>query len=269
MISLNPSGFACGYNPDAVDNLVRDKGGKKQYTENRSRRGRFYNVITCLHFHKQIKTFWTFTIPELQTNYPVTDKIYTSKFKRLCEYLRLRYNRGLQNGFENFVWVSEAQKRGNIHFHLVTSSDYIDIKWVNDYWTTLIGQESKNAVDVQIIKSEYVDRETGEIIDNSIRNVSGYFAKYLSKNHNKTETENLKSRVIHSRSFGYSRNFPILPKVKMHESDFFKLFPDAVPVSKQVAEDIEVNYFFLNAKETWGIIAGTAYTGTVDTNGFI
>jgi hypothetical protein len=71
MISLNPSGFACSFDESAIANLKHDNGGKKEFTANRSRRGRFYNVMSCLHFSDPLKTFWTFTIKEQQTNFEV------------------------------------------------------------------------------------------------------------------------------------------------------------------------------------------------------
>lgn len=256
MISLNSSGFACFYNEKALENLKCDKGGKKEFSCKRSRRGQFYNIVSCLHHFKEIKTFWTFSVPELQTDYKNTDKFYSGQFQKLLEGLSLRNKRGKANGLENYVWVSEAQKRGNIHFHLVTSSSFIDIKYVNDYWCKLIGQPSKNAVDVEFIKSQYIDRETGEVVDNSIRNISGYFAKYMSKGHKKdVADDSLKSRIIYSRSFGYSRNFPIFEKMKMKEVDFFASFPGAQEnkVTKLV-NDYEVNYFFVDSKNCYDLI---------------
>jgi len=164
MISLNPSGFACSFNEAALENLSNDNGGKKEFTANRSRRGRFYNVLSCLHFSEPIQTFWTFTIKDLQTNFEVTDGHFSAQFQKLLEGLTKRYKRGRPNGLKNFVWVSEAQERGNIHFHLVTSTKFLSVHFVQDYWNKIVGQESKNSVDVEYIK------------ENSIRNISGYFA---------------------------------------------------------------------------------------------
>jgi hypothetical protein len=185
MISLNASGFACSYDEKNIKNLTMDKGGKKEFSANRSRRAKFYNVVSCLHYHSEIKTFWTFTVPEIQNNYEQTDKFFSKQFQKLLENLTLRHKRGVKNGFENFVWVCEAQNRGNIHFHLVTSSKYLDVKYINDYWCKLIGQQSKNAVDVQNLQKTYIDKKSGLRVDNRIRNISAYFAKYMSKGHTK------------------------------------------------------------------------------------
>lgn len=245
MISLNPSGFACSFNEANLENLTHDLGGKKEFTANRSRRGRFYNVLSCLHVYEPIKTFWTFTVAQKQENFELTDPWISEQFQKLLEGLGKRYKRGNTNGLKNFVWVSEAQERGNIHFHLVTTTNFLDVKFVQEYWNKLIGQESKNSVDVEYIK------------ENSIRNISGYFAKYMSKSHSKDfEGKGLKGRVIYARSFGYSRNFPILEKIIIHPNRLLKTFPDMEKnkITKKVAEGVEVDYYFLNTEKVIELI---------------
>lgn len=245
MISLNPSGFACSYNESAISNLKHDNGGKKEFTANRSRRGRFYNVMSCLHFSDPLKTFWTFTIKDQQTNFEVTDGFYSAKFQKLLKGLTLRYKRGRPNGLKNFVWVSESQQRGNIHFHLVTSTNFISLNYVQNYWNEIIGQESKNSVDVQFIDQK------------SIRNISGYFAKYMSKSYDKNfEGNGLKDRVIFSRSFGYSRNFKIFDKLTIHRNELLIEFPELEEkkVVKKISEDISIDYYFLDNKKVMNLL---------------
>jgi hypothetical protein len=245
MISLNPSGFACSFNEANLENLSHDLGGKKEFTANRSRRGRFYNVLSCLHIYEPIKTFWTFTIAKKQENFEVSDPWISAQFQKLLEGLSLRYKRGKPNGLKNYVWVSEAQDRGNIHFHLVTTTEFISVNYVQKYWNKLINQQSNNSVDVEFIK------------ENSIRNISGYFAKYMSKSHTKDfEGKGLKGRVIFARSFGYSRNFPILDKIIIHPNRLLKTFPEMEKnkVTKKVAEGVEVDYYFLNTEKVIELI---------------
>jgi hypothetical protein len=249
MISLNPSGFACSFNEAALENLSNENGGKKEFSANRSRRGRFYNVLSCLHFSEPIQTFWTFTIKDLQTNFETSDRHYSALFQKLLEGLTLRYKRARPNGLKNFVWVSEAQERGNIHFHLVTSTKFISVNFVQEYWNKLVGQESKNSVDVEFIK------------ENSIRNISGYFAKYMSKSHGKTfEGKGLKSRVIYCKSFGYSRNFPIFEKLIIHPYRLQKTFPDMEKnkVTKKISEEISIDYYFLNTEKVLELLKNSA-----------
>ena len=245
MISLNPSGFACSFNEANLENLSHDLGGKKEFTANRSRRGRFYNVLSCLHIQEPIKTFWTFTVAKKQENFEESDPWISAQFQKLLEGLSLRYKRGKPNGLKNFVWVSEAQERGNIHFHLVTSTEFISVNYVQNYWNKLINQESNNSVDVEFIKQ------------NSIRNISGYFAKYMSKSHTRDfEGKGLKGRVIFARSFGYSRNFPILDKIIIHPNRLLKTFPEMEKnkITKKVAEGVEVDYYFLNTEKVMELI---------------
>jgi hypothetical protein len=251
MISLNPSGFACSFNEAALENLSNDNGGKKEFSANRSRRGRFYNVLSCLHFNEPIKTFWTFTIKELQTNFEVSDGHYSAQFQKLLEGLSRRYKRGRPNGLKNFVWVSEAQERGNIHFHMVTSTDFISVNFVQNYWNKLIGQESKNSVDVEFIK------------ENLIRNISGYFAKYMNKSHDKNfEGKGLKGRVIYCKSFGYSRNFEIFEKLIIHPYRLQKTFPDMEKnkLTKKISENISIDYYFLNTEKVLEFLKNSAET---------
>jgi hypothetical protein len=245
MISLNPSGFACSFDSSAIDNLQHDHGGKKEFSANRSRRGRFYNVLSCLHFSDPIKTFWTFTIKDQQTNFEVSDGFYSAQFQKLLKGLSLRYKRARPNGLKNFVWVSEAQERGNIHFHLVTTTNFLSVNYVQNYWNELVGQESKNSVDVEFIEQK------------SIRNISGYFAKYMSKSHHKNfESKGLKDRVIFCRSFGYSRNFKIFDKLTIHRNELLLEFPELEEkkVVKKISEDLSIDYYFLDNKKVMELI---------------
>jgi len=245
MISLNPSGFACSYNESAIANLKHDNGGKKEFSANRSRRGRFYNVMSCLHFSDPLKTFWTFTIKDQQTNFEVTDGYYSAQFQKLLKGLSNRYKRGRPNGLKNFVWVSESQQRGNIHFHLVTSSNFLSVNFIQAYWNTLVNQDSKNSVDVQFIDQK------------SIRNISGYFAKYMSKSQDKNYQGNgQKDRVIFCRSFGYSRNFKIYDKLSVHRNELLLEFPELEEkkVTKKISEDISIDYYFLDNKKVMNLL---------------
>lgn len=245
MISLNPSGFACSFNEANLDNLSHELGGKKEFSANRSRRGRFYNVLSCLHIHEPIKTFWTFTIAKQQINFEESDTWISGQFQKLLEGLSLRFKRNQKNGLKNYVWVSEAQERGNIHFHLVTTTGFLEVKFVQDYWNKLTNQQSNNSVDVEFIK------------ESSIRNISGYFAKYMSKSHQKDfDGKGLKGRVIFARSFGYSRNFPILEKIIIHPKRLLKYFPEMEKnkITKKVAEGVEIDYYFLNTEKVVELI---------------
>jgi hypothetical protein len=127
----------------------------------------------------------------------------------------------------------------------VTSTEFISVNYVQNYWNKLINQQSNNSVDVEFIK------------ENSIRNISGYFAKYMSKSHSKDfQGKGLKGRVIFARSFGYSRNFQILDKIIIHPNRLLKTFPEMEKnkITKKVAEGVEVDYYFLNTEKVIELI---------------
>jgi hypothetical protein len=115
----------------------------------------------------------------------------------------------------------------------------------------LVGQDSKNSVDVEFIK------------ENSIRNISGYFAKYMSKSHDKNfEGKGLKGRVIYCKSFGYSRNFQIFEKLIIHPYRLMKHFPEMEKnkVTKKISEDVSIDYYFLNTEKVLQLLKNSADT---------
>jgi len=245
MLSLNASGFACSFDERNIENLRHDLGGKKEFGNNRSRKGTFYNVLSCLHHFEPIRTFWTFTVHELQENYPITDRQISKQFGVLLNGLSKRHARKQANGLKNYVWVSEAQERGNIHFHLVTSTKFIEVKFVQDWWNKLLNQDSKNSVHVDPVDEQ------------NIRNVSAYFAKYMSKNHTiENEVTSLKNRVIFARSFGYSKNFPIVEKMSVNPYELLRMFPDMQEkkVTKEITSDISVDYYFFDSKTVYNFM---------------
>jgi hypothetical protein len=67
----------------------------------------------------------------------------------------------------------------------------------------------------------------------------------------------MKGRIIHARSFGYSRNFPIMEKISIHESDFFRMFPDVERIEKEVSDGVTVSYFFVPTDESYSIVSGS------------
>ena len=121
----------------------------------------------------------------------------------------------------------------------------LSINSVQNYWNLLVGQESKNSVDVEFIEQK------------SIQNISGYFAKYMSKSHDKNfEGKGLKDRVIFCRSFGYSRNFKIFDKMTIHRNELLIEFPELEEkkVLKKISEDISIDYYFLENKKVMDLI---------------
>jgi len=192
--TVHPSGFCTFWNSQAITNLKHDNGGKKEFSNCRSRRGTFHDKVASLAFYHKKINFWTFTVPELQGDYERTDKYFASRFSMLLENYRK------QKLITSYVYIVEAQKRGNIHFHLVTNKIYIEARTVNDYWCKLINQYSKNAVDLSTLPGN-IDR------------LPAYLSKYMSKN---IDAKGGKGRIIHARSFNASRNLNLKAFTAQH-----------------------------------------------------
>jgi len=124
----------------------------------------------------------------------------------------------------------EAQKRGNIHFHLVTPAEFIPITEVVAYWCKLIGEPyTTNTVNL----SRMV---------NTPERLPAYLAKYMSKamdgkNHtNQSESgQTMKGRIIHARSFNSSRALNVWDKIRV---DYIEL-PTHLP-HRKVEKEMEV-----------------------------
>jgi len=182
---IHPSGLCTWF--DASNQPEPGKGGRQAFGKFRSRRSVFFNRASILWYKYPKLNFFTFTLKE-QNN---VDTFYTGKFSMLLENYRQRFKRNSPDGFENYVWVAEVQKRGAIHFHLLTHA-YVPIKGLQNYWNDLVEQTSRNSVDVQHVPD-------------SINSVPAYMCKYFTKQTYRTKSGLLKSlRTLECRSFGSS-----------------------------------------------------------------
>jgi len=100
-------------------------------------------------------------------------------------------------GLKSFIWVSERQKNGTIHFHLLTNTK-MPIKTVNNFMATALrpyyhhygwklqGGKGYSGIDVDNIW--YPKQRKGQpppkrrTRDNAGRHISQYITKYVSKN---------------------------------------------------------------------------------------
>jgi hypothetical protein len=188
---MHPSGYAVYWSRKSLANLTHEGGGAKEFTGSRSRRSLFFDRVSTLYFFHKSFRLWTFTIPQLQKNYKTTDLHFSSKFSMLLENYRKR------KLISSYCYVTEAQKRGNIHFHLVTPAEFIPVKEINDYWCELIGQTSKSAVDLS------------KDAPNDIRKLPSYLAKYMAKDMEGG------GRILHCRSFNSSRDLSIFKPIQL------------------------------------------------------
>lgn len=97
----------------------------------------------------------------------------------------------------NYVWVSERQKNGTIHFHMLTN-DYMDIKSINGAMAIIIDNLIKrdnlswgnsslakyNGVDVDSVYNSKRHKKTGKTLNNTElrRWLTSYITKYVTKN---------------------------------------------------------------------------------------
>lgn len=109
----------------------------------------------------------------------------------------------------SIVWRMEQQKRGAIHFHLMVfglEKTVIHSKdqkvGLQDHWSQVTGEESKNSLDVDRIRS--------------YNGVMYYASKYMAKTEDKedTETEFVKSKKDSGSTLGLS-----IPHTSPQESD--------------------------------------------------
>ena len=65
------------------------------------------------------------------------------------------------------IWRMEFQKRGSIHFHLITHTPYWDAQSAQKAWNEVNGEDSPNSLDIEALRS--------------FQGVMSYAAKYLGK----------------------------------------------------------------------------------------
>ena len=125
--------------------------------------------------------FLTLTLPSKQIH---TDKLIKRQLSLFIERLQIEYN------VKNYVWRAEAQKNGNIHFHLLVDR-FIDKKEVQILWNRIInrlgyvdrsGIENPNSTNIHGM---------GKSPDDVIR----YVTKYLTKTSEESEYRGIIGRV--------------------------------------------------------------------------
>jgi hypothetical protein len=216
-----------------------EHGGRTEFGAVRSRRGIFFDRASVLWYLHKPLNFFTFTILKQKED----DQFYSSRFSMLLDNYRVRFRRGHPDGFENYVWVAEVQKRGAIHFHLLAPS-YVPIRSLNAYWCDLVGQHSGGMVDV-------------EHVPDQIRSIPAYLCKYFTKQWyvNKKTGEIKPLRTLQCRSFGTTRALKLNP-VTLDEPlanpigmKVFKIQSNGAPVIAPDGLPLEVTIRYYNTNE--------------------
>jgi len=80
----------------------------------------------------------------------------------------------------NYLWRAESQRNGNIHFHIVTDV-FVPWRTLRSDWNRI--QEKLGYVSAYAAKTGHYDPNSTDVHSiNRIKNLSGYLAKYCSKN---------------------------------------------------------------------------------------
>lgn len=133
-------------------------------------------------------TFLTLTLPSQQKH---TDQFIK---RHMLNYFITKLKR---EGFlKSYVWKAEAQKNGNLHFHLVFAEFIPKVK-ISEYWNSICDQHGY--LDEFKAAQKHINAPSTKIeASRSIGNTSKYLAKYISKKDD--------SRPIKGRIWGCSDN---------------------------------------------------------------
>jgi len=180
-------------------------------------------VCRCLQFlvlkHKEYRGYCSFITLTYGKNYP-DDK--TSK-KHLDIFLK-RMRRHLNNF--HYVWVAEKQRRGAIHYHIVTPN-FVKKELINLMWNQVANKWLKEkAFNSQVLMPNI----------KAVNNISGYMAKYISK----------EGQTIIGKMYGMSKLTQEL--IKPIEENYFD-FPT------EIISEIVKDVYNVNRPKNFGFIS--------------
>lgn len=127
-------------------------------------------------FHQRSVSFVTLTLSEPQKH---TDKEITKNFLEFIKHLRKVNNYIIENGkttrkkalnIDNYVWKSETQENGNIHFHLLFDT-FFNHETLRKIWNSYLNKMG--------YKSSYSSANINAI--KNLNDVGAYVTKYLTK----------------------------------------------------------------------------------------
>lgn len=79
-----------------------------------------------------------------------------------------------------YVWRAEAQKNGNIHFHIIINR-FVHHRIIRDLWNSI--QKKYGLLDDYFIKHGHYDANSTDVHSiKRIRNLGAYISKYMTKN---------------------------------------------------------------------------------------
>lgn len=113
-------------------------------------------------------------------------------------------------GMQNYVWKSESQLNGRIHFH-ITTDVFIHYQELRDLWNNV--QNKFGFVDLfENIQKHRNPNSTDIRSVLKIRNLPGYIAKYMSKSGKYTKPLQKYIKLEQKRQVQEERNYSKLPR---------------------------------------------------------
>ena len=157
---------------DAIDNNQTSKKNEKIKRSYRINRNRVRSACVDLWHNRtgNCLLFLTITI-----NSSIGDKVQVEKntgkaYKILLDQLRNQY------GVKKYVWVKEYQQNGNVHYHILMDTTYIDIKKLEKTWHNALhnvtGQYPTTNNSVRLGEQPRVY---------NVKKVKNYLSKYITK----------------------------------------------------------------------------------------
>lgn len=155
---------------------------------------------------KEFKTFLTLTYSE-------NEKDIEKANKHLHSFLV--YIKKLKNDFK-YICVPEFQKRGAVHFHLLTNINYTDFTLLSKEEIKLWSPSSKKWEIGRNIKGWNKGYNLIKDISDKSFNIVGYISKYMTKD--------IDNRLWGKRKYHYSRNLikPTVSYLDINNIDEFK-----------------------------------------------
>lgn len=193
-----------GFHSNAIKNNVSYTLSSRQKSNIRSRRT--LNDLILLNFSQRF-TFITLTFKENISDIEYSNYVFKVFIKKFKYYLRKKFN-----NFElKYIAVPELQKRGAIHFHLVTNvPQYVRYIDLIKMWQKSISN-NKHASKKTSGGSLHIKYSNNETYNTQL--IARYLTKYLTKQNERTE-------FLGKKTYFCSRNLkrPIIKKYYLDNS---------------------------------------------------
>jgi len=272
---VKPHTKFCGI---TYQSLIRAQEKKEGFEMSRQSSKRLFNSIDwfvasakdkwtyCKIQQKAIKykiAFITLTLPAKQIH--SDEEIKKNCLNQFLTELKSYHN------VKQYIWRAEAQKNGNIHFH-ITIKTYIHYKKIQDIWNRCIGK--LGYLERFAEKFKHFEPHTTEIKSvKKIKNIARYLVKYLTKKNSHSITKDgvvYTSRNITGKKFGQSQSLSAIKSLRFDETEEeYNEIKDCVtsqPIKTVYADYCTIFYANWNATfENFPCKTSSAYNRFIDT----